>query len=171
MVFLTLDSAALGLLAYGLTRLAQLAVQLEKLRGELARKAVAGERLRLDAELATARDVLASAGVDVRTHVSVDPAAEVAAILVPVVREAFTNILKHSSASFCVLEMTADATQLRLFISNDGGNAADGAPLAPADGSGNGLRNLAARIEAAGGRLIATREGGTFTMSVELPLV
>lgn len=39
MVFLTLDGAALGLLVYGLTRLAQLAVQLENLRGELARKA------------------------------------------------------------------------------------------------------------------------------------
>ena len=47
MLFLTVDSAALGLLVFGLTRLAQLAVQLENLRGELARKAVAGERLRL----------------------------------------------------------------------------------------------------------------------------
>ena len=130
MVFLTLVSAALGLLVYGLTRLAWLAVQLEDLRGELARKAVLGERLRvardthdllglglsaiamkadligklidrgdarageeiaelaricataradmrlvtgeardlpLDAELAAARDVLASAGIDVRS--------------------------------------------------------------------------------------------------------
>ena len=135
MMFLTLDGAALGLLVYGLTRLAQLAVQLENLRGELARKAVAGERLRvardthdllglglsaiamkadligkllgrsdarageeiaelaricataradvrlvageardlpLDAELAAARDVLASAGIDVRMCVSAD---------------------------------------------------------------------------------------------------
>src|SRR5580693_2662424 len=154
MVFLTLDSAALGLLVYGLTRLAQLAVQLEDLRGELARKAVAGERLRmardthdllglglsaiamkadligkligrddarageeiadlaricataradvrlvageardlpLDAELAAARDVLASAGIDVRWLVSADPPSpppEMAAVLVPVVREA-----------------------------------------------------------------------------------
>ncbi|MGH3179260.1 MAG: hypothetical protein ACRDPF_35955, partial [Streptosporangiaceae bacterium] len=47
MLFLTVESAALGLLVYGLTRLAQLAVQLERLRGELARKAVAGERLRV----------------------------------------------------------------------------------------------------------------------------
>ena len=138
MVFLTLDGAALGLLVYGLTRLAQLAVQLENLRGELARKAVAGERLRvardthdllglglsaiamkadligklidrgdarageeiaelaricataradvrlvtgeardlpLDAELAAARDVLASAGIDVRMRRERGPAA------------------------------------------------------------------------------------------------
>ena len=234
MVFLTLDSAALGLLVYGLTRLAQLAVQLENLRGELARKAVAGERLRvardthdllglglsaiamkadligkligrddtragqeiaelaricataradvhlvagearnlpLDAELAAARDVLASAGIDVRICVNADPSPEAAAVLVPVVREAVTNILKHSSASYCVLEMTADARLLHLSISNDGRDDTGSGPLAEADRTGNGLSNLAARLEAAGGDLTATREDGTFSLAVELPLV
>lgn len=234
MVFLTLDSAALGLLVYGLTRLAQLAVQLENLRGELARKAVAGERLRLardthdllglglsaiamkadligkligrddarageeiaelaricataradvrlvageardlplDAELAAARDVLASAGIDVRMCVSADPPPEAAAVLVPVLREAVTNILKHSSASYCVLEMTADARLLHLSISNDGRDDTGSEPLAEAGRTGNGLRNLAARLEAAGGDLTATPEDGTFSLAVELPLV
>jgi two-component system, NarL family, sensor histidine kinase DesK len=233
MVFLTLEGAALGLLVYGLTRLAQLAVQLENLRGELARKAVAGERLRvardthdllglglsaiamkadligkllgrsdprageeiaelaricataradvrlvageardlpLDAELAAARDVLASTGIDVRLCVSADPPPEAAAVLVPVVREAVTNILKHSSASYCVLEMTADARLLHLSISNDGRDDTSG-PLAEVGRTGNGLRNLAARLEAAGGDLTATREDGTFSLAVELPLV
>ena len=233
MLFLTVESAALGLLVYGLTRLAQLAVQLERLRGELARKAVAGERLRvardthdllglglsaiamkadligkligrddprageeiaelaricataradvrlvageardlpLDAELAAAGDVLASAGIDVRMRVSADPPPEAAAVLVPVVREAVTNILKHASARCCVLEMTADAGQLQLLISNDGSDDSGSAPLATADRSGNGLRNLAARLEAAGGQLTAAREDGTFSLSVELPL-
>jgi two-component system sensor histidine kinase DesK len=233
MLFLTLESAALGLLVYGLTRLAQLAVQLHKLRGELARKAVAGERLRLardthdllglglsaiamkadligkligrddaragdeiadlaricttaradvrlvageardlplNAELAAAQDVLASAGIDVRAHVCADPAPEAAAILVPVVREAVTNILKHSSASYCVLEMTADASLLQLLISNDGSNEADSAPLATAGRTGSGLHNLAARLEAAGGHLATRREDGTFSLAVELPL-
>ena len=193
MLFLTLESAALGLLVFGLTRLAQLAVQLDNLRDELARQAVAGERLRvardthdllglglsaiamkadligkligrddaragdeiaelaricataradmrlvageardlpLDAELAAARGVLASAGIDVRAWVSADPPPEAAAVLVPVVREAVTNILKHSSASYCVLEMTADASLLRLLIRNDGSDDTDSAPLA-----------------------------------------
>jgi two-component system sensor histidine kinase DesK len=235
-MFLTLDSAALGLLVYGLTRLAQLAVQLEDLRGELARKAVAGERLRvardthdllglgltaiaiamkadligkligrddarageeiaelaricataradvrlvageardlpLDAEFAAARDVLASAGIDVRMCVSADPSPEAAAVLVPVVREAVTNILKHSSASYCVLEMAADARLLHLSISNDGSDDTGSGPLAEAGRTGNGLRNLAARLEAAGGHQTATREDGTFSLAVELPLV
>jgi two-component system sensor histidine kinase DesK len=232
-VFFTLDSAALGLLVFGLTRLAQLTVQLDDLRGELARKAVAGERLRmardthdllglglsaiamkadligkligredarageeiadlaricataradvrlvageardlpLDAELAAARDVLASAGIDVRMRVRADPLPEAAAVLVPVVREAVTNILKHSSASYCVLEMTADARLLHLSISNDGSDDAGRGPLAAASHTGNGLRNLAARLEAAGGRQTATWEDGTFSLAVELPL-
>ena len=234
MVFLTLDSAALGLLVYGLTRLAQLAVQLENLRGELARKAVACERLRmardthdllglglsaiamkadligkligrsdaraaeeiaelaricataradvrlvageardlpLDAELAAARDVLASTGIDVRMCVSADPPSGAAAVLVPCVREAVTNILKHSSASYCVLEMTADARLLHLSISNDGRHDTGSGPLAEVARTGNGLRNLAARLEAAGGDLTATQEDGTFSLAVELPLV
>jgi len=234
MLFVTVDNAALGLLVYGLTRLAQLAVQLENLRGELARRAVAGERLRLardthdllglglsaiamkadligkligrddarageeiaelarvcataradvrlvageardlplDAELAAARDVLASAGIDVRMRVTADPSPEAAAVLVPVVREAVTNILKHSSASYCVLEVTADVRLLHLSISNDGSDDTGGGPLAAAGRTGNGLRNLAARLETAGGHQTATQEDGTFSLAVELPLV
>ena len=232
--FLTLGGAALGLLVYALTRLAWLAVQLEDLRAELARKAVLGERLRvardthdllglglsavamkadligrlidrgdaragpeiadlaricataradmrlvtgeardlpLDAELAAARDVLVSAGIDVRADVGADlvpgPAASV---LVPVVREAVTNVLKHSSASYCVLELTAGTGLLRLLISNDGSNDAGSAPLAAAGRTGNGLANLAARVEAAGGRLAAGRNGGQFSLVAEIPL-
>ncbi|HET9969355.1 MAG TPA: histidine kinase, partial [Streptosporangiaceae bacterium] len=224
----------LGLLVYGLTRLAWLAVQLEDLRGELARKAVLGERLRvardthdllglglaaiamkadligrlidrgdaragpqiaelaricaaaradmrlvtgqardlpLDAELAAARDVLASAGIEVRAGAAQDlvPGAA-AAVLVPVLREAVTNVLKHSSASCCVLEMTAGGGMARLLVSNDGSSDAGRAPLAGAGRGGAGLGNLAARVQAAGGRLCARRDGGTFSLVAEIPL-
>jgi two-component system, NarL family, sensor histidine kinase DesK len=232
-IFLTTGAAVLGLLVYGLTRLAWLAVQLEDLGGELARKAVLGERMRvardthdllglglsaiamkadligrlldrgdaragteigelaricaaaradmrlvtgealdlpLDAELTAAHDVLASAGIDVRARVSADPGPGAATVLVPVVREAVMNILKHSSASYCVLEMTADVGLLRLLISNDGSNDADNAPLAAVGRGGNGLGNLAARVEAAGGRLSAGRNGGEFSLVAEIPL-
>lgn len=233
-IYLTLLFVVLGLLVYGLTRLAWLAVQLEDLRAELAREAVLGERLRvardthdllglglaaiamkadligrlidrgdarvgrevaelaricataradmrlvtgeardlpLDAELAAARDVLASAGIDVQASVAKDLASgAAAAVLVPVVREAVTNVLKHSSASCCVLEMTAGDGLLRLLISNDGSNDAGSAPLAAAGRTGSGLGNLAARVEAAGGRLSAQRNGGEFSLAAEIPL-
>jgi two-component system, NarL family, sensor histidine kinase DesK len=233
-IYLTLLFMVLGLLVYGLTRLAWLAVQLEDLRAELAREAVLGERLRvardthdllglglaaiamkadligrlidrgdaraapevaelaricataradmrlvtgeardlpLDAELAAARDVLASAGIDVQASVAQDLApGAAAAVLVPVVREAVTNVLKHSSASCCVLEMTVGDGLLRLLISNDGSNDPGSAPLAAAGRTGSGLGNLAARVEAAGGRLIAGRDGGVFSLVAEIPL-
>jgi two-component system sensor histidine kinase DesK len=234
MIFLTLVSAALGLLVYGLTRLAWLAVRLEDLGDELARKAVLGERLRvardthdllglglsaiamkadligrlldrgdvsadsevvdlvricataradmrlvtgeardlpLEAELATARSVLSSAGIDVRASISADlgPGAP-ASMLVPVVREAVTNILKHTSASHCFLELTADSGLLRLLIRNDGSNDAGHAPLAAVGRTGSGLGNLADRVEAAGGHLAAERNGGDFSLAAEIPL-
>jgi two-component system sensor histidine kinase DesK len=93
-----------------------------------------------------------------------------AAVLVPVVREAVTNVLKHSSASCCVLEMTAGDGLLRLLISNDGSDDAGSAPLAAAGRTGSGLGNLAARVEAAGGRLSAQRNGGEFSLVAEIPL-
>jgi two-component system sensor histidine kinase DesK len=135
--------------------------------------AVAGEarELPLDAELAAARDVLASAGIDVHAHIGANPPPEAASVLVPVLREAVTNILKHSSASYCTLELTTGpAGQLRLWVSNDGSNEASSAPLAEAGRTGSGLGNLAARLEAAGGQLAARREGDTFSLALELPL-
>jgi two-component system sensor histidine kinase DesK len=41
-------------------------------------------------------------------------------VLVPVLREGVTNILRHSNASHCAIEMTATAGLLRLQISTDG---------------------------------------------------
>jgi two-component system sensor histidine kinase DesK len=112
-----------------------------------------------------------SAGIHVQAAVSTDPPPEAAAVLVPVVREAVTNILKHSSASHCVLQLTSDGTgHVRLLVSNDGSDDTGSAPLATAGRAGDGLRNLAARLEAAGGHLTATRGKGSFSLAVELPL-
>jgi two-component system, NarL family, sensor histidine kinase DesK len=231
MFFLTGANLVFGLLVYGLSRLAWMAVQLDDLRGSLARKAVLGERLRvardthdllglglsaiamkadligrlmdrdddrageqiaelaricataradmrlvtseardlpLEAELAAARDVLESAGIDVRARLCASPGSEGGSVLVPVVREAVTNVLKHSSASYCVLEMTADEGLLRLLIGNDG--VGGDAPLAEVGRTGSGLGNLAARVEAAGGRLAAGLDTSGFRLVAEIPL-
>ena len=229
-VYLTALAAVVGLLVYGLTRLARLAVQLEALRGELARKAMLDERLRvardthdllglglsavalkadlisrligrddararteigelaricataradmrlvigeardlpLEAELAAAREVIESAGIDVRTSITGTPVPDAAAaVLVPVLREAVTNILRHSSASYCTLEMTAEAGVMRLQISNDGSVS----PPTAAGRAGNGLANLTARVEAAGGGLTSGRVGHRFDLVAEIPL-
>jgi two-component system sensor histidine kinase DesK len=101
--------------------------------------------------------------------VSADPPPEAASVLVPVLREAVTNILKHSSARCCTLDLTADAGQLRLSISNDVGDDPGGNAGHDRGAGGSGLLNLAARLEAAGGRLAVRREDGTFSMTAELP--
>jgi len=228
-IYLTAGAAVLGLLVYGLTRLAQLAVQLEVLRGELARTAVLDERLRvardthdllglglsaialktdlinrligrddararaemgelartcaaaradmrlvtgeardlpLEAELAAARKLLASAGIDVRVSIPQAPVPDAAAaVLVPVLREAVTNVLRHSNATYCAIEMTTTAGLLRLQISNDGSIE----PPAQAGRTGNGLANLTARVEAMGGHLTSARAGHWFNLVARIP--
>ncbi|MET8152169.1 histidine kinase [Actinoplanes sp. NPDC049668] len=221
--------AAIGLMVYGLSRLADLAVQLDALRGETARLAVHRERLRtardvhdllgqglsvlelkivlidrlidhddarargeieevvricttardetrlvadgvqhlsLRTEIAVARSVLTSAGIDVRADLADGPLpAELDAVLATVLREAVTNILRHSSARHCVIE-TARTTpgMLRLSVSNDGVSDQPNRE-APA---GHGLTNLTARVEAAAGRLTSHRGDGRFRIVADL---
>jgi two-component system sensor histidine kinase DesK len=126
--------------------------------------------LPLSAELAAARELLASAGIDVRadiTDIADTPlSAEADAVLVPVLREAVTNILRHSDARNASIETVAGAGVLRMRVSNDG----VAGPLAASDGTGHGLANLTARVEAAGGRLTSERTAGRFDLVAEIPL-
>jgi len=82
-----------------------------------------------------------------------------------VLREAVTNVLRHSHASHCTIEMTATAGLLRLQISNDGVVE----PPAQAGRAGNGLANLTARVEAAGGHLTSALAGCWFNVVAEIP--
>jgi two-component system sensor histidine kinase DesK len=144
-----------------------------------------GRHLPLDAELATARDLLASAGVAVHTSLGTGPLPDVAdTVLAPVLREAVTNILRHSAATSCTIEVTASGGALRLRVSNDGapdrtatgGPGSRAATAGPAgrpvagDGTGHGLANLTDRVQAAGGRLTFGQAAGRFELCAEIPL-
>jgi two-component system sensor histidine kinase DesK len=229
-IYATALTAAVGLMVYGLSRLADLAVHLAAVRGELAQMAVLRERLRvardvhdllglglsaialktdlivqlfgrdegrareeieelvricataradmrlvtdearqlsLDAELATARDVLATAGIDVRAGSAHEPIpVDVDVVLATVLREAVTNILRHSSARHCTIRTSADDGSVRLSVSNDG--ATDPREREPREG--RGLANLTARTEASGGRFTARRIDDRFEVVAEIPL-
>ena len=136
----------------------------------------AGGDMPLDAELAAAREILASAGVNVRADIGTGPLPPVAdAVLAPVLREAVTNILRHSAATACTIEATTAGGALRLHVSNDGvpdqAAAGDYAAWRAADGgTGSGLANLTTRVRAAGGRLTVSQAGGRFDLSAEIPL-
>jgi len=62
--------------------------------------------------------------------------------------------------------MTAEAGVMRLQISNDGSVSQSTA----AGRAGNGLANLTARVEAAGGGLTSGRVGHRFDLVAEIPL-
>jgi two-component system sensor histidine kinase DesK len=126
-----------------------------------ARRAVHGETVAdLATQVASAELVLSSAGI--ATTVDVDAAqlpAATSRLLAAVVREAVTNILRHSAAR--TVSIGFDGT---LVIVNDGADR-------PGDGSssGTGLAALAARCASTGARLVARAiDGGRFEVRVEL---
>ena len=91
------------------------------------------------------------------------------AVLAPVLREAVTNVLRHSTAKTCTIQTAMSDGMLRLRVSNDGATEPRSTeqPVVWA-GPGCGLANIAARVQAAGGRLTSGYEDGRFHLSAEL---
>lgn len=126
----------------------------------------------LDAELAGARSLLASAGIECRVigDGSGLP-AEVQGTLGWVVREGTTNVLRHSEARTCTITLrTPSGGAVALTLENDGVTAG---PAAAGDRVrfGNGLIGLAERIAGLGGEVVAERRHpGGFRLTARLPL-
>src|SRR6185312_9973256 len=107
----------------------------------------------LDAELAGARSLLRSAGIDARTTLDAElPGPAEREVLAWVVREGTTNVVRHSDARWCTLDIVQadDGTSVRLVITNDGIASGAATPV-----SGTGLTGLRERLSAVGGRLDA----------------
>ncbi|ONI76103.1 hypothetical protein ALI144C_36000 [Actinosynnema sp. ALI-1.44] len=115
-----------------------------------------------ESEFATATSVLEASGIDVTTHRAPTPlAADADTTLAIVLREAVTNVLRHSTAHRCAITLATDNGRTTLRISNDG------APP-PADAQGRGLANMRNRVEALGGLLTTKHSRGTFVVVAEL---
>lgn len=128
------------------------------------REAVRGYRvLDLASEVASVRAILEADGV--RCEVDVPPGVVEPSAAGPfawVVRESATNILRHSSASWCRMTLRAADGSAVLEVVNDG------APP-PAQG-GTGLAGLAERLAAVGGSLTAEPTGdGRFLVRAIAP--
>jgi two-component system, NarL family, sensor histidine kinase DesK len=126
-------------------------------------------RTALDDEIANATRVLAAADIDARMRLDADGGTDRLSessrnLLGLVVREATTNVLRHSRARRAEVDyhVTAGMAQLRM------GN--DGAVDHPGAAAGSGLRALAERLAAAGGRLTWERDGDRFVVAASLPL-
>jgi two-component system, NarL family, sensor histidine kinase DesK len=138
-------------------------------RGALAevREALQGYRRRSLAEaLEGARSAIAAAGIECRVDsADAELPAEVESVLAWAVREASTNVVRHSGARACAITLARDAGAVSLQVDDDGGRARTGA------GRGTGLAGLAERAQRLHGRLDAgARPEGGFRLRLTLPL-
>jgi two-component system sensor histidine kinase DesK len=129
------------------------------------RDAVSGYRqVTLAQALAEARSALSAAGITLRTPAPDEslPGA-VDAVLGWVVREATTNVLRHSGAHSVAVELARGADDVTLTVTDDGHGTAGEA--------GVGLSGLAERVEGLGGRLATGGEGSSgFRLTAVVPL-
>jgi len=127
------------------------------------RAAVSGYRSSgLEAEVQRARNTLSTAGIRLETDITQQklPAAQ-EAVLCLALREAITNIVRHSGARNCRLTINCTSSDCTLSIADDGrgGNA----PF------GSGLSGMHERVDVLGGALTRDGSNGT-TLIVTLPL-
>jgi two-component system sensor histidine kinase DesK len=130
------------------------------------REVVSGYRAAaLDVELAGAQSLLRATGIDVRLiGDGRDLPVAAQAALGWVVREAVTNIIRHSDPSRVTISLTSNASAVVLLISNDGVRA-ESADV------GHGLVGLQERLATIDGVLTAeSLPDKSFSLSVRLPL-
>jgi two-component system sensor histidine kinase DesK len=137
----------------------------------------------LAAELDGARSVLRSADVQTRLlGEGADLPQQVQQVFAWVVREAVTNVVRHSNASHCTIDLTVlddppapadpaacpphpqNGARARLSITNDGVSATSGG------GSGSGLAGLTERLAELDGTLATRQDAGHFTVEATVPL-
>jgi two-component system, NarL family, sensor histidine kinase DesK len=128
------------------------------------RDAIRGYRSQgLVAELAQAKTTLETAGLavqcDAATTVKLPAMQE--SVLSLAVREAVTNVVRHSRARTCRMRLEQQNGSCRLEIHDDG--------LGSSNGEGNGLRGMRERVEMLGGTMHRSTEAGT-TLTIMLPL-
>jgi two-component system sensor histidine kinase DesK len=131
------------------------------------RAAVANyRRPTLASERANARMALAAAGIDADFHdddVALSP--ETDETLAWVLREAVTNVVRHSGATRCHVRTHHDGDTVLLEVVDEGKGA-------PTDGSnGSGLTGLRERVAAVGGTLdVGAAHAGGFELVARVPV-
>jgi len=131
-----------------------------------ARAAVRGLRsASLGAELDRAREALEAAGIEVMVRTAGPLPAGIEAVLGFAVREATTNVIRHSRARRCELEVRRAGDVAELEVRDDG----VGPPGAA--GEGSGLRGLGERLTEAGGALdVGPAPAGGFKLVARVPI-
>jgi two-component system, NarL family, sensor histidine kinase DesK len=152
------------------------------------REAVSGyRRPTLAIEVITARNALEAAGIGLDDDAELTIRSgtfgpDTEAVLAWCLREAVTNVVRHSHARHCRIRLTDHHDELTLEVTDDGYGLANpsGSAQDPAGPSGSGLRGVSERLAAVGGclslgpaanghgfRLAATVPAGITTPSAE----
>jgi two-component system sensor histidine kinase DesK len=135
------------------------------------REVVRGHRSAdLTGELAGARSVLRAAGVTCTVHgedagTALPPDAQAA--FGWVVREAVTNVLRHSDATSCTITLRTSARKAELEVVNDG---LPGTAVADDVSAGSGLTGLQERLASVDGALETRHDGVTYVLTACLPM-
>ena len=149
------------------------------------REAVSGyRRPTLAIEAITARNALEAAGI----RLDDDPGltlrsgtfdADAEAVLAWCLREAVTNVIRHSGAKTCRIRLIQHPGELSLEVSDDGrGPAGQGTGAAAGTGAGTGLHGMSERLSVGGGRLSLgpadpspnNRHGHGFKLTATVPV-
>jgi two-component system, NarL family, sensor histidine kinase DesK len=143
---------------------------------DIARQALADVRIvssgyrniSLAKEASSVTSLLGAAGISAQVDINCGALDEkVDTVFATVLREAVTNMFRHSTARHCTIEGSIAAGEtIRLQVSNDG------VPRSAVSGrAGGGLENLSARLAAIGGQITArVRHDGWFSVLAEAPL-
>ncbi|MBT2405474.1 two-component sensor histidine kinase [Streptomyces sp. ISL-87] len=132
------------------------------------RRVASGYRdMSLEEEIGSARSVLSAAEVEAVTDIRLGGVSRpVDTVLATVLREAVTNVLRHSRAVRCEITAVEKDGLMTLSVTNDGVSEGyrDTSPH-----SGSGLGNLELRLQAVGGVLTVDRGAGRFRVVAQVP--
>ena len=128
------------------------------------REAVAGyRRATLQAEISSARSALRAAGIGLVVEDTVGPLPpDQDGVLAWCLREAVTNVVRHSGAKRCEVRLSRENGSAMLAVEDDGVGATSLT-------RGNGLVGMRERVGLVGGRLDVTGGDGGLRLHVSVP--
>ncbi|MER5704791.1 histidine kinase [Micromonospora sp. NPDC002296] len=133
---------------------------------DVRRMARGDQRLSLVDDITFVRELLTSLGVRVTARISgVLGDDRIERELSLVLREAVTNLQRHSHARRCCIRLRRTSGWVRMSVSNDGVD-----PNAPLGSGGSGLPSLQLRLSGLGGTLVTLSGDGWFHIIVNCPL-
>ncbi|WP_165959470.1 sensor histidine kinase [Nonomuraea longispora] len=123
-------------------------------------------RMSLAEEKTDAAATLSAAQIEAGIRIpDVTLAGRLDEVMAVVLREGITNVLRHSKAQQCQIELVVEGDTVRFQVANDGADAVPDDLTA----RGDGLGNLTARLAEVGGRLTTRSEGDWFYLTAEAP--